>query len=356
LNLGKSKLIQLDPNPELDWFRRSGCTIAEDREVLKSLGIPFGKKVTAKQEINFVLGKVRKRLRTWSFRLLPMASRILALQHVLRAIPAYFLMTLSFTKDGFNQLETVCRQFLWGSQPSGNPKMPLVAWNKITTSKLEGGLGITSFKVQARNLKLKFISKLTDQGPQEWGHMLSTIIQNSLKHGILRKETKFWTVQEYLILFPPVHIFSRIGRCLMSSWKRVQPKLWLNREKSSIPKHSSILQLYLLSLQGSTFDNVEYREMRVWAHTRRIKSAADLFNVTWLTLSEISQRTRAHHNTGKESFQKMLNFVAEGEGVSSQMLEKVKGWQWDTGGRPLQGWHHSMGQWRKVATEQTQLI
>jgi hypothetical protein len=55
INLEKSVLVQLDAGPEPDWFRRAGCTIARDRQVLKYLGCPVGKSFSSMQEVNYVL-------------------------------------------------------------------------------------------------------------------------------------------------------------------------------------------------------------------------------------------------------------------------------------------------------------
>ena len=46
INIDKSKLIQLDLGDQPDWFSRSGCTVVNDRQVIKYLGCPFGRRLT----------------------------------------------------------------------------------------------------------------------------------------------------------------------------------------------------------------------------------------------------------------------------------------------------------------------
>jgi hypothetical protein len=55
VNLEKSTLVQLDSEPRPEWFSIAGCQIAEDLQVLKYLGCPFGRHITPRQEIDFVL-------------------------------------------------------------------------------------------------------------------------------------------------------------------------------------------------------------------------------------------------------------------------------------------------------------
>lgn len=65
---------------------------------------------------------------------------------MLREIPNYHLMAFSLNKDGYNELEQIYRNFLWGSRESGQPKIALVAWDTMTQPVLDGDLGIMHFQ------------------------------------------------------------------------------------------------------------------------------------------------------------------------------------------------------------------
>jgi hypothetical protein len=67
-----------------------------------------------------------------------MPRKLIMLKHILRAMPTYYLMLLDFTADGYRELESVCRKFLWGYQEGGQAKAPLVAWEKICQPRSEG--------------------------------------------------------------------------------------------------------------------------------------------------------------------------------------------------------------------------
>jgi hypothetical protein len=97
VNLDKSTIVQLDSRMQPAWFSLAGCKIAASGQVLKYLGCQFGRNLTQQQEVNFVLEKVRKHLRHWSNRLLTMSSKLIAIKHILCAIPVFYLMILDFT-------------------------------------------------------------------------------------------------------------------------------------------------------------------------------------------------------------------------------------------------------------------
>jgi hypothetical protein len=89
-----------------------------------------------------------------------MASKLIALKHILQAMPVFHLMILDFTQHGYNQLESLCRVFLWGSAESGKPKVPLIAWPKIVRSKPTGGLGLINFRSHSAVLKIQSVSQV----------------------------------------------------------------------------------------------------------------------------------------------------------------------------------------------------
>lgn len=142
LNLEKSTIVQLDDSLEPPWLRQTGCKVAEPDEVIVYLGSPIGYRLSANREMAFVLGKVRNRLCFWANRMLTMHGHLTLMKHVLRAIPVFHLMTLKLLKDGFESLEGLCREFLWGKNDQGQTRQPLVAWETITHCNIDGGLAI----------------------------------------------------------------------------------------------------------------------------------------------------------------------------------------------------------------------
>lgn len=100
--------------------------------------------------------------------LLSMAGRLVLIHHVIRSICVYQLMLFEISKDGFQDMESICRELFWGLGEARNPRMPLVAWDNVLKSKLCGGVDITSFSEQAKALKYRSVRKLLKSYDTKW--------------------------------------------------------------------------------------------------------------------------------------------------------------------------------------------
>lgn len=72
VNMEKSTIVMMDKNPSPDWIMHIGCKVAQPGEVHKYLCSPIGVRVSASDEAEFLIGKVRKWVSHWSKRLLTM--------------------------------------------------------------------------------------------------------------------------------------------------------------------------------------------------------------------------------------------------------------------------------------------
>lgn len=87
-----------------------------------------------------------------------MQGQLVLLKHVLQAVPIYHLMAMTLNKGGFDDLEQLCREFIWSLGEQGKPKNALVAWSVISQPHLDGGLGVMPFQKHAQLLKLHCVS------------------------------------------------------------------------------------------------------------------------------------------------------------------------------------------------------
>lgn len=72
-----------------------------------------------------------------------MVGRLVLLKHILWALPTYSFMIMEYTHKGYQELEAIYKDFLWGCSIEGKAKHPLVAWDKINACLVaQGGLGI----------------------------------------------------------------------------------------------------------------------------------------------------------------------------------------------------------------------
>uniref|UniRef100_A0A2N9IZP5 C2H2-type domain-containing protein n=1 Tax=Fagus sylvatica TaxID=28930 RepID=A0A2N9IZP5_FAGSY len=103
------------------------------------------------RDFDFVVEKVQAKLSSWKAKLLSPAGRVILVQSVTSAIPAYYMQNVALPTRVCSTLDKLNRDFLWGSTEESK-KMHMVSWGKICRPRDLGGLGLYSTK--ARNIAL----------------------------------------------------------------------------------------------------------------------------------------------------------------------------------------------------------
>ncbi|KAL3680171.1 hypothetical protein R1sor_023127 [Riccia sorocarpa] len=242
LNLQKS--IVMKPGPQPEWMNQTGCEIAGPRRSFKYLGIATSSPIDEKTITEEILQKIMKKLKHWSNRLLSWPAKTLLLKHVLAATPLYHLMSVGLCKDGLEELERLCRNFLWGWNEEGNPKHALVAWEQITQEKDRGGLGWTNFRTMAEALNVRLIGRILEGGNAEWIQIAKSFILKTLRKGAYQRECCQWTLQESLILLPLTRIDgSPTLMRILGSWYRARKRLRWKKENGKLDGRLSIFHV-----------------------------------------------------------------------------------------------------------------
>ncbi|KAL3690427.1 hypothetical protein R1sor_016736 [Riccia sorocarpa] len=135
LNLQKSIVMQLTPGPPPAWLDQTGCEVAGPGTSFRYLGVATSSPVDERAITAEIVQKLMKKLKHWSNRLLSWPAKTILLKHELATTPLYQLMSVGMCKDGLEELEKLCRNFLWGWNEEGNPKHALIAWDRIAQVK-----------------------------------------------------------------------------------------------------------------------------------------------------------------------------------------------------------------------------
>ncbi|KAL2621007.1 hypothetical protein R1flu_001212 [Riccia fluitans] len=98
LNPVKSVLIPFALENPPTWIQETGCQILGQEQFITYLGCRFGVESVKKERTKDLTTKIQKALGKWANRFLTWASRVLLLQHVLRAIPVYQFLGQPYTK------------------------------------------------------------------------------------------------------------------------------------------------------------------------------------------------------------------------------------------------------------------
>ena len=108
--------------------------------------MPLTYKRYAAADCDYLLDKMTNRIRSWFARNLSYTATLQLVNSVLISISNYWSQTVIFPKRVLNQINVVCRSYLWHDE-TNNRAPRNVNWEKVCRPKKEGGLEI-------RNLQL----------------------------------------------------------------------------------------------------------------------------------------------------------------------------------------------------------
>ncbi|KAL3699764.1 hypothetical protein R1sor_017786 [Riccia sorocarpa] len=143
--------------------------------------------IDEKTIIDKIVQKLMRKLKHWSNILLSWPAKTILLRHVLAATPLYQLMSVGLCKDDLEELERLCKNFLWGWNDDGNSKHALIAWERIAQEHEKGELGWTSFRNMADALSVRLLGRILEDGNSEWIHLARSFILKTLRRGDLSK-------------------------------------------------------------------------------------------------------------------------------------------------------------------------
>ncbi|XP_059629952.1 uncharacterized protein LOC132272900 [Cornus florida] len=150
----------------------------------KYLGLPLSSTGFRKFHCNALIDKISKKLSHWSTKLLCTAGKAKLIKSVITLTCLYWCSVFQLPIAVINQIQKMCRDFVWGSRENMN-KLHLLSWNMICRPKDEGGLGIR---------KLKDL-QVTSQCVLAWDFLLSKDrLWISWFHHKYTTSSNFWNV------------------------------------------------------------------------------------------------------------------------------------------------------------------
>jgi len=133
----------------------------------KYLGAPLSDSILKKVSWQDLLGKIRQKLASWTFRSLNLASRLILVKTVLQTMPTYLFSVLGAPKGVLKEIRALQRNFLWGSNQE-KPKWALVGWEKLCLPKSQGGLGLRDPDLLGVALRAKIWWRWISQTDTPW--------------------------------------------------------------------------------------------------------------------------------------------------------------------------------------------
>lgn len=113
---------------------------------MKYLGFPLSPRKWTKGECWRLVEQVTTRVRCWVSRHLSYAGRTVLVQSVLMTMHVYRASTFILPKSVIEEVEKICRGYLWGSIEDKR-RPPVVAWDNLCLPKKCGGIGLKHISV-----------------------------------------------------------------------------------------------------------------------------------------------------------------------------------------------------------------
>lgn len=135
------------------------------------LGIPIITGGKGKADFTFLVDKIRSKLSGWKASILSQAGRISLAQSYIFSIPTYIMQTSKLPAATCDEVERLCRNFIWGSTPEVR-KNHLVSWETICSPKDQGGLGFRSLRMVNTAYLMKLDWGLLTNKDALWAHVL----------------------------------------------------------------------------------------------------------------------------------------------------------------------------------------
>jgi len=114
--------------------------ITHSESLGKYLGCPIFQQRINSGLFQPLINKVVRKLDGWKANSLSKASQTVLIQSHLEALPAHTIRCFQLPKTVMNKLDSINREFFW-KRFNTNKGMKMIAWDKVCTPKVRGGLG-----------------------------------------------------------------------------------------------------------------------------------------------------------------------------------------------------------------------
>ena len=145
-----------------DWLAGYNWKWAEEGDLSKLLGTPFGLNLNTPDVDSFLYSKISKKLDYWSTMKLSLAGRIVICNQVLLSTLWFFIMVWGGSNKILKKIRGAIRNYLWSGKEQHSRTR--VSWRECCLRKRDGGLGLVDPEEAKTSLLCKWIIKAMEPG------------------------------------------------------------------------------------------------------------------------------------------------------------------------------------------------
>lgn len=177
ININKSNLYGVGSNNEETEMLAGTLGCKSDTLPFDYLGIKVGANMNRSASWKKVVDVFESRLATWKARMLSIGGRVVLIKAVLESLPIYYFSLYKAPRKVIETLERIMRKFLWTGSNVGN-KVHWVCWDRVTTPKKYGGLGIKRLEVVNEALLFKWAWRFRTNKNALWSKIMEVCHKN----------------------------------------------------------------------------------------------------------------------------------------------------------------------------------
>ncbi|XP_077252333.1 uncharacterized protein LOC143891674 [Tasmannia lanceolata] len=167
INLLKSEVFFSGGDISLKQSITQALRIPEGTLPITYLGLPLIPSRLTSRQCQPLITKIRKRIASWNNKHLSRAGRLELIQSVLNSLHLYWTAAFNLPQSSINEIERICRTFLWSGSDSKKCYHP-VAWEVVCQTKEEGGIGIRRLLDLNKASKMKLLWNIVASNKSLW--------------------------------------------------------------------------------------------------------------------------------------------------------------------------------------------
>ncbi|KAI0529205.1 hypothetical protein KFK09_001752 [Dendrobium nobile] len=140
VNRSKSAIIFSKRTSFTTWSRLEKITGCRKVEEMDYLGIKLALRRLMKKDFTPLLQQARAKTLSWGFRHLSLEDRVILINVVLLPSSVYLVTHMLVPKSVLNDVERVCRSFLWDLD-ANHKSIYYIVWRSVAKPRRKGGLG-----------------------------------------------------------------------------------------------------------------------------------------------------------------------------------------------------------------------
>lgn len=149
---------------------------------VRYLGVPLCTKKLTMLHCAPLLLSIKSKLHSWTVKSLSLAGRLQLLSMVIAGITNFWSCAFILPKACLDEIDSICSKFLWKGKTDG-PTAAKVSWEKVTTPREEGGLGLRKVGLWNIASVLKLIWILFFKPHSIWSHWYKTeVLEGNLNN------------------------------------------------------------------------------------------------------------------------------------------------------------------------------